>query len=253
MSQTILRALERFGVRNQDAKLYLACLKQPDGLFVADMVRLTGMKRSSINVALPRLLKQRWLTRVLDGRRYRYQAEPPDHVIKTLAAQLNDFKELIPTLIRTTDDLQTTRLYFYPNREGLYEVYEDILRSCKTLHGKERGFYSFSSGQDVLRTLPDLQTVFIDRRIRAKIFIQIIAANWAKRLKAWQTDPAALRQVKYFDQQHFPVRVEVNVYGDKIAFLNTVKPYGAIIIHNAAIAGAMRALFQLLWKSLAEH
>ena len=61
----------------------------------------------------------------------------------------------------------------------------------------------------------------------------------------------ALRRMKFFDHKKFPINIEIDIFGDKLAIYNLSKnnPDGTII-ENLSMANSMRSIFNLLWTLL---
>jgi hypothetical protein len=60
-----------------------------------------------------------------------------------------------------------------------------------------------------------------------------------------------MRTVKVVDSNKYPIKNEVNVYGNKVAFIQNHKgePLIGMIIENKIISQTLKAWFDLAWKN----
>lgn len=78
MFQDVISLLGRMGLKEKDAHVYLTCLHFPQGLYVHEIVRETGMNRSTVDVVLERLVAAGFANRLRTGSRDRYLAQSPE-------------------------------------------------------------------------------------------------------------------------------------------------------------------------------
>jgi len=65
-------------------------------------------------------------------------------------------------------------------------------------------------------------------------------------------DPKELRESRNVTQEDFGFQNEVNIYGDKVAIINSTKDEKliGILINNPLIAATLRGWFELTWSKL---
>lgn len=249
MYQDAFDALAKIGLKRDEARIYLACLRNKSGLFTHEITRLSGVKRSTVDLIVRRLLARNFLGSFRDGRRRKFVAEPPERILFAFQSGLDDFRGILPALMRLGADSEQTRVTFYEGAKGVRAIYDDVILTLKPLPEKERINYCVSSGRDVERIQPRFQKQFIDRRIRQRIAVRMIAVRNASG-HTWPSSKKDLRVTKMFDGKKYPFSIELNVYDDKVFLISAHKPVGGIIIQNRVIAHSLRSFFNLIWDLL---
>ena len=130
MWKIIKQNLEKIGFKENEIKVYLACLQFPQGLLVVDIVKQTNIKRGTVNLILERLTKAGYVTFYLDGHRKRYQAENLETIIFNFEENLKELKSILPLLLKPSPQ-QKTKVRFFQGKDGLEQIFYDILLSCK--------------------------------------------------------------------------------------------------------------------------
>ena len=250
MFQDVIYLLQNLGLKQNDAKVFVTCLHFKEGLFVHEIVKETKLKRSSVDLIIERLLAQGFLTKVKIGARYKYLAENPETLLFKQEQLLEDFKSLVPVLSKLGSTSSETEIKFYEGVEGLRQIYRDMFLKLKFASDSKRELLTVSHGAEMMRAIPDIYKVFIDKRIEESVPIRILAPQNASDVRGWENDPVELRSVKYFDSQQFPFDSNFEIYADSITISSLKKPIGGIVLTNPRIAESMRSLFNLLWSLL---
>jgi len=249
MYQDAFDALAKLGLKRDEAKVYLACLRSKAGLFVHEITTQTKVKRSTIDLILRRLLAKNVLSSVREGARRKFMAESPERVLFDVQRDLDDFRAILPMIMRIGAGGEQTRVTFHEGAKGIQAIYNDVILTLKALPEAERIIYCVSSGRDVERIQPRFRQQFIDRRIREKIWVHMIAVR-NEAHQTWPSSQKDLRYSKMFDGKKYPFLIEMNIYDDKVMLISAYKPIGGIIIQSQAIAHSLRSFFQLTWDFL---
>ncbi len=248
MARDIERYFSDLGMKPEEAKVYLACLKRPNGLFVHEIVRNTNIKRSTTDLILNRLRKCSFVSRHRDGARWVYCAEPPEKISFSFEKKLEGFRTILPLLMKQFHTGALPVVRFFEGNEGLEQLFDDILLTCKALPMEKRELLIISSGYNLLKALPEHEQRFIKKRVKQNISVRILAPNDKITQQIYKTDPMSLRKTKFFDGKTYPFSVEMNIYADKIALLD-FSDSGATgtIIQNSEITSSVNSLFRMLW------
>ncbi|MEK7097896.1 MAG: hypothetical protein AAB906_03550, partial [Patescibacteria group bacterium] len=91
------------------------------------------------------------------------------------------------------------------------------------------------------------------KRIKAKITARVILSRDQADQKSAEylhDDERELRQTREVSKKIFPCKLEIQIYGNKVAFANYNKGDAliGIIVDNENIAESMRGLFELAWN-----
>lgn len=249
MPQNVKEILEKLGLKEPEVRVYFACLEHKEGLFVAEITKLTGIKRSTVNLILERLAKKGFITFHLDGSRKLFSAESPEALLFQFEDSLSELRHLIPLLRIAAGKDKKTNIRFFEGREALEKILSDVLITLKMTRGSKE-LLEISSGQDVFEVQPDHRKKFIDKRIRERIPLRWIAPESKLAREIDKTSKQELRKIKYFDSKKYEFQIEIDVYSDKIALIDLGKYPSGVIVENKLLADSFRSLFNLLWDHL---
>tara|TARA_R110002072_G_scaffold169422_2_gene323057 strand:+ start:2785 stop:3549 length:765 start_codon:yes stop_codon:yes gene_type:complete len=245
-AQTFLTEL---GLKENEAKVYIACLQKPLGMLVHEVVSMTDLKRSTVDLILLRLRKQRYITRYKQGARWVYCAEDPSKIAHSVEDKITEFKDFIPSLLGVIGHGGVPNIKFYEGRDAVESIYNDILLTSKRLMGQDYEIAVISSGSDLISLLPNHYPQFVKKRIKAGIPTRILAPSNEISKTLYRCSEPQLRKSRFFNNGEFSFRIEINIFADKVAFINFTEPSViGIIIENATIADSMKAIFNMLWK-----
>ncbi|MCI5059492.1 MAG: BlaI/MecI/CopY family transcriptional regulator [Alphaproteobacteria bacterium] len=248
MIKNLVQYFTDLGLKEEDAKIYLACLNKPNGLFVHELVKQTNIKRSTIDLILNRLAKNGFVSRHKEGARWVYCAEPPERIAFTFKEKLQNFEDILPVLLTQMTSEQLPVVRFFEGKSGLEQIYDDILLTCGMNDIHQNELLIISSGQDLVKILPSHGRNFIRKRVKRGIKAKILAPDNNITRQLYKNGTELLRNTLFFDNRKYPFNVEINIYGNKIALLNLQSAnINGTIIQNEAIASSMRSIFMMLW------
>lgn len=248
--QDLLHLFTRLGVKPQEARIYLACLRHPAGLFTHEIVEQTSLNRSTANLMIDRLIGQGYLAKAKRGGRYQFFATPPQNLLMRQEALIGDFRDLLPLLSRLGPTTQEMEVRFFEGPAGIHQMWEICLNELMIAEGEGRELLNISSGQDVVRVFPTIERDFITHRVKAGIPIRIIAPSDAAASSAYDVSAKQLRDARYFDKKTYPFNIDINIYGQCVSIGSPSAPIGGMIMKNDRIAKSMRTLFNMLWLFL---
>lgn len=249
MYQDAFDAFAKLGLKRDEAKVYMACLRNKGGLYTHEITKISGVKRSTVDLIIRRLTARNYIGSFRDGQRRKFVAESPERILFDFQREIEDFRNIIPMLMRLGTNMDQTRVTLHEGAKGIKAVYDDMLLTMKNLPEKERFCYCVSSGRDVERLQPRFRQQFIDRRIQNRIAVRMIAVRDDPN-QTWPSSASDLRITKMFDGKKYPFPIEITLAGDKTILISSYKPAGAVTIQNRVITQAMRSLFNLIWDLL---
>lgn len=250
MLENVGKILSRIGLKDPEIKVYLTCLENKQGLFVAEIAKKTGIKRSTINLILERLTEKKFVTYHLDGSRKLFSAEPPESLLFHLEDSLNDLRGLIPLLHIASGADKKTKIRFFEGKEGVEKIYADILLTLKISRDPKKEQLAISSGEDVFELTPEHQKSFINKRVKERIPLRWIAPEDNISRELDKMSDKEFRKMKFFDSKKYKFHIEIDVYADKVALISLDKERSGVIIENKSLAESFRSLFNLLWDSI---
>jgi len=239
--------LYKLGLKESEIQVYLECFKDKHGLFISQITKRAQLKRSTINLIVERLVKQGFLTFHIEGSRKRFTAESLESILFHFEEIVSDFKAIIPLIKAEHDDRNKTKIKFFEGKETVERIFNDILLTMKSNKFKGQEILAISSGEDVFRALPNHGKQFINKRIKEGIHIKWLAPKNETTQKFLHTSKQDLRELRFFDGAKYPFNTEINLYGNKIAFISFNHNPMGVIIENKTLHQSCVSVFNMLW------
>lgn len=236
------RILKEYGLKEKQAKVYLACLELGSGS-VLDISRKAQVPRSTCEVTLKNLHQQGWVYSFKKKSIIHFGAEDPHRIIHLAKQKAELLSQSLPQFIAAYGENKTqptTR--FYQGKEGMRLILEEILKEAQEL-------CCFASADDLFQTLNASFPEFAARRAAHKIPLRVILKDSPLARKRLQTGPRELRQVRLLtnaDEFHGLIYRWKN----KVALFSFGKDLEAAVIESPAICTMQKVLFQSLWDKL---
>ena len=132
---------------------------------------------------------------------------------------------------------------FIPGDEGVHQAYLD------TLNSKTDILAILQRGEVDPKILRWLRKNYTTKRAQLKIKAYVIIAEDDKSDLYVKESKDRYREVVSVPLVQFPIKMEVNIYDQKIAFMSFHKdaPHFGVIIDSPYIADTIRALWKLAW------
>ena len=251
MSQTDLnRLLRQWGLKANESRVMQVCWQQGRGLYVHELVTLSKLKRSTIDLVLVRLIERGLLVRQKIDRRYQYVAESLDRLLEKQTQQIDLLESLKPLFDSWQHGQILPAARVYEGIYGISDVYREMLAVLGPKPLGQRTLLSIESGIDILRLRPDLEKFFIRERIKRHINIRIVCPRASAYLEPYNIDPKKLRDCRYFEAAPKDFAMALYLYDDRVALISLRSPLQAIVLQHPVILGSLRTVYELLWHSL---
>lgn len=242
--------LQKFGLNQSQASAYMTLI-QNGPITPPKLADLSGETRTNAYMLLEQLETLGLATQDEHTGKRTYRPQNPaalaelvkEHRQEALKRE-NELNNLMPELLSyfyTYSEQPGIR--FFQGEEGLKEIYEDTLRT----------------GEDVyfVRTPSEKETLGKDffewyKRERAERGITTYACTQRLPGKHYsQEEDAAHRMVRtWLRPEDYTAPVEVDIYGDKVAFISFGQELIGVIIESPQIAEGMRQILQLAQKGV---
>lgn len=236
----------------KESDIYQLLLKEGE-LPVNTIVTKTKLKRGIVYKSLYTLEEKGLATKSDIGKKIHFKPASPIELsrlvdIKTQEAsqarlELNTIlPELTQQYITTVERPVVTT---YQGVDGLKKIYEDTLKVGEPIYAA----LTTNAVEPLLFSW--LTKTYTKKRIEAKIPVKVIVASggWAEHYV--KRNEKELRETKLVSEKSFPFQHEVDIYGDKVAFID-FREGGSligIVIHHPEIAQTMSALWELAWQA----
>lgn len=243
--------LQTIGLSITEANLYELLLRLGE-VPVGMLVKESGMKRPTVYKALYALEKKKLVTKKDIAKKIHFRPEPPtellalaDRQTKEIERARGDLRAILPQL-NSSYILAVERpvVSTFEGITGVKEIYEDTLREAKPIYAV------LQTAEVEPEVFKWLTKIYVKKRVKLGIAAKVIVASgsWSKEYQ--RKDEKELRESILVPKEKFPFQHEVDVYGNKVAFIDYNKG-GAligIIINHPLIAQTMKAWFDLAWE-----
>lgn len=243
--------LKKAGLTESQAKGYLALVENGD-LTPNELAKITGETRTNAYAIVDKLVAFGLATKK-DSSKAIYTANHPSSV-ETLVEHRR--KAIIKNEQAVKNGLSPLIDLFYANHElpgsrtiqgidSIKEVYSDVLRTKKDIY--------------LLRTIadvPDLDLTYLQnyKEKRASLNIHTYALTPHTEIghqNAANGDDEKMLFIRtFYPNQSYTAPVEIDVYGDKVAFIAFGETQMTTIITSPPIAEAMRQILKLYTESI---
>jgi len=236
------RLLSQLGFSQNESKVYLAALES--GLSSAqDIAQKAGLQRTTTYSVLGELVKRGVIGKTKVKGKSRFLAESPDKLLHLLNELQSNIKKALPELEALYNKNEVKpKILFYEGDYAIQKVYDD------TLAEKPAEILEWNTDAFFQNLHVDKDYVYLSKRVALNIHAKRIAAKdslWQHRHK--NKDEEELSETVIVPKEIFSPQIEVNIYNNKIAFMNYAENM-SVIIESKAIAQAMKQVYELSWR-----
>ena len=243
---TLQDQLQTLGLNQKEASIYLASLEL--GLTsVQNIAKKAQIKRSTVYELLESLIKQNLITVIPKGKKRYFLAAEPAHLAQVIAQKQKTLNQILPELeaLSKVSPIKP-KIRFYEGEEGIKNVYADTIKEGKDILAFVSVATAFKS------PLNDyLNQQYVQQRAEKKIMAKVIApdAPLAKEYK--NRDAKEYRETKLIPEKDYPFSIEINIYGNKVAFMSfKANELMGVIIESKEIAKTMGLIHKFFWEKL---
>lgn len=253
MFQDVTQILTKMGLKPTDSRIYMTLVSHKDGMFIAEICKITKIKRSTVYLSLGRLQSSGFVSQVKAGQRWKYMAEAPETLLAKQENLLEDLQEIVPFLSKLKSSDTQTEIKFFEGIDGIRKAYETVLIALKFEEdAQKKQLLAFASGRSVQKVFTNWQKQFINKRVRQRIPYKVILPKDSENAAHFTTDEEQVREARVIDEPFFKFKVMLEIYADSVFIYSPIAPVGGVIIRNANIADSLRTLHQFVWHTL-EH
>ena len=238
----INKLLNQLGFSDNETKVYIATLEC--GVSSAqDIAKKALLPRTTVYSVLKYLVERGVVGKSLVKGKTRFSAEPPSKLVNILGNLKKKLEDALPELEAIYNKNETKpKITFFEGKNAVQAVYDDTLKEKpdEILEWNTEEYFKY--GWD--KVDPD----YISKRIKHSIKARRLAgsgSHWHRKHRL--RDKGELSDTLIVPKEQFWPEVEVNIYGNKVAFLNYAENM-SIIIESKAIADVMRQAYELSWK-----
>lgn len=243
--------LAELGLSNNQAQVYLSTLQLGYGT-VLNISKYANLKRPTVYLILEDLEKLGLVSKIKQGKKNMYKAEPPDRIKNNLTIQQQLVDSILPSLkalYNVNPDKPTIKIA--EGIDAVRQVYNDIF-TYLNMHPKDE-LIIFGSLADALG---NFETTVVD------YFYTLMKKSRNTVREIGNDDNATrtyYRNAKKYNPNH-EIRIikdkegrfletDDMLYGNTLVIFSVTEEIFAITLESTAIAQTYRALFNMAWRS----
>jgi len=240
---------KKLGLRKNEAFVYEMMLDLGKGT-AGEILKKAKIKRSTLYNALYSLVKKGLLEQKEEGKIIVFEIKNPENlreIFEERKERLNlakqELKNILPSL-KSRYNLVTEKpaIRYFEGSEGLKEIYRDTLREKKDI-------LVFRSIYDDENFNKYLNKYYVPKRAKLGIKTKIISPSIPSREKLAE-DKKLLKKRKFIPKEKLSLPTEIDVYGDKVAFISHKRKLIGLIVENKDLAESVKIIFNNLWDKI---
>lgn len=234
--------LSQLGFSKNETRIYLAALELATASAQA-IAAEAGLPRTTAYSVLTKLVRRGVIGKTLVRGKTRFVARPPETLLTVVAGLHNELKKTLPELTARYNRKESRpKIIFYEGPAAIQQVLDDTLKT------RPEEILEWNTDEFFKHDTYNIDRRYIDKRVKLGIRARRIAGSGS----GWQTkhqrhDKSELSETVIVPKKIFWPNIEVNIYADKVAFINYVEKM-SLIIESPAIAEAMRQAYELSWR-----
>lgn len=234
-----IQLLIQLGLNKQESKVYLALLGLGESS-VQKIARQAGVQRPNCYALLDSLIRHGLVSYSHNKRGRTYVAGDPSTLTRIHQQRTITLNTLLPNL-RTLYSQSPihTKIRTYEGREGIKQVYEEILESD--------GYDCIYSPDVLLPIWGDYSATFGIKaakkglKIRELILIKNPPVDYAKHFKK------PLQEIRYLSSEK-KIATDMVIFENKLVLVAYEPDIHAVVIEGSNIVDTQLALFEIIWK-----
>ena len=261
MNQKLIEKIERLGLSDKEARVYVYLLESQGG-YPSAIASATKLNRSTVYRILTGLAIKGLASEIEHGKKIFYQPESLQKLDRYVGYQIeraHDAKQavakLIPELETLFADTETTKVSFYQGKEQVIEAY---LRHVQV--DKPYKMTAFANVQSIKEFLPEkVFTHYKKEKERIGITARGITSAAPYSYTFQKDTHSGVRkniwpELRFIPEEIFPYSAEMTMFDNNkvsIVKFDEQKPI-AIIIEDKMVHDMMNMLFEYIWKRAKE-
>ena len=232
--------LEDIGLTNAEIKVYLALLELGSAT-AGPILEKTGLQNSVVHMTLNKLIEKGLISFVKEGKRNRYQASNPKHIVEYIDEKKERFEQILPDLLKKQKiSKEKPEIITFKGIKGVKELLLELLDAGGTEH------HTFGSTKESLMLGESWWVNYHKKRSQKGITAKLM---FNESLKYWKAEVKYPKAEVRYTKAGFEPLTETIIRNDKIGIIIwTEKPLG-VLIHNKTAALSYDKFFEIMWKA----
>jgi len=238
-----IKKLEQLGLSSNEARIYLACLELGNEK-VSHIAEKAELPKSTTQDILRSLNKKGYVAMYRKKNSQYFSASEPIIFKDKINQQATILDALMPELNNLQRSAKTkATLRFFDSKEGFETVSREIISEANEI-------LAFVSADSILEKMPEYFPQWAEIRAKNKITSRVILQNSKAARESKILDKKTLRQTKIVNT--IPFFSTLIIWQNKVATISLGDKPSVIIIKDADISQSFRAMFELIWETIAK-
>ncbi len=242
--------LSQVGLSKNEAQIYEIMLKL--GKIPASKIFTNlSQKRTTVYAVLEELIKKGLVEKDDSQPVAEFRAKHPytlkemiDTQVQSIKTAENKLDAVLPDFISFYNQSQKRPgIVFYEGIAGIKKIHQNILTEQKEILA-----YVYIN-KEVDKILANYWESYYKTRIKNNIHVRAVSPNNSDGKQYKKNDEKELRETRLIPEDQFPITIEKNICGNKVAYLS-LQPNEllGVMIESAEIAKTEKSIFELVWK-----
>lgn len=247
--------LQTIGLTQNEADIYELLLKLGEAP-AAVILQEANLKRPTVYNTLNTLSQKGLVTATDKNKKIHFTPAPPAKLLEMAESQFAnlerakaDIQSVIPALTtQYVTSVERPIVRIFEGVEGVKKAHMEILNERQEI------LAYVQINEEIDKQLEKFWPKYYAMRRKYNIFARVISPNTPGAKEYQKNDERELRLTRLIPSEKFPINLEKNIVGNKVAFFShEAGKLVATIIENKAIAEAEVAAFELAWEKAAEY
>ncbi|MBU4452898.1 hypothetical protein KKH24_01450 [Patescibacteria group bacterium] len=241
----LINSLEKAGLTEKQAKVYLACLEL-GGAKISDIAKKAKIKRTTCYHLVNELLEMGLLSQTKQKKAGFFLTEEPKILEQNAKIKLQTIQEILPQLNAVYNVLpQKPKIRLYEGVEGIKTVWEEILKVAK----EGDTILACTGEKPALEYLPKkfLQD-YVQRRLAKKVRIRFITPSEHFAKEYQPSSAKELREIKMVSAKGWDFTADMQICNNKITIVSPKENFICLVIDSKEISQMFKMAFELMWK-----
>lgn len=245
----IEETLVTLGLTHEEVEIYITLLEY--GILTpSEVSSKTKVKRTYVYKICEDLLSKGLVTVNKKENKKAYAPASPDFLLSIAERRRQEINNTQEQLEKILTDLKVKYnavetkpiVKVYEGVEGLKKIYTDTLIDCKDI-------FALVNASKLDPELDEWLGSYVAKRKEKNIHAKVIVSSEKQAAGYISDSTGSLRTIKVVDATKYPIKNEIDIYGDKVAFIQNQKGEALVgmIVENKIIAETMKAWFDLAW------
>jgi len=238
------RELEKIGLNQNEAKIYLAGLKLGPTQ-ILKLSKTTKIKRTNTYALVSKLMKIGLFKIEINGFKKYYIAEEPKKLQNIINHKTDNLIKSLETNITTNQNLNLKQIIYYKGIEGMKTAYNSMLENLKP----KNFYYVFSETTRWLQTDEIFFKNFLKRRAKLNLDLKLILTDTPEGKYCLKFQKNYKQQVKILPPE---TKLDMNlvINPHKILLHKLTEPRLTIITESPEAATMQKQMFEGMWEAI---